>query len=180
MGYESNFEEVQTSAEIGEDVTVDLMFRAFPPPGAEQVTWQCGGESGFFGGFSDGEEAGIELHPGQTNGKYVASDVKDMGDHNYRVALAIENVTGSMAPLSLVLDIAETKQVTIPINIQTQVSSKVEGGSGLLPPPPSYTSNLPTPDSTEGPGGAVQTQGLSIFIIIGVIVLLILLCCLFF
>ena len=45
--------------------------RAFPPPGAEQVTWQCGGESeesGFFGGFLDGEEAGIEVHPGQTNG----------------------------------------------------------------------------------------------------------------
>ena len=35
------------------------------------MTWQCGGESeesGFFGGFLDGEETGIEVHPGQTNG----------------------------------------------------------------------------------------------------------------
>ena len=47
---------------------MSISHRAFPPPGAEQVTWQSRGESGFFGGFSDGEEAGIELHPGQTNG----------------------------------------------------------------------------------------------------------------
>ena len=107
--------------------------RAFPPPGAEQVTWQCGGESeeggsGFFGGFLD--ETVIELHPGETNGgclfnsiimeakchqdtyphtlnhvnyyyfcgnagKYVASDIKDLGDHNYRVALTIEVREGS-------------------------------------------------------------------------------------
>ena len=47
--------------------------RAFPPLGAEQVTWQCGGESeeggsGFFGGFLDEDEAVIEVHPGETNG----------------------------------------------------------------------------------------------------------------
>jgi len=50
--YESNFEQIDTRAEIEEDLTVELEFRAFPPPSAEQVTWHCGSEmedkQGFF------------------------------------------------------------------------------------------------------------------------------------
>ena len=62
--------------------------RAFPPPGAEQVTWQCGGESeesGFFGGFLDEGEAGIEVHPGQTNGGYRSNSINMEGKKIIRI-----------------------------------------------------------------------------------------------